>query len=179
MSLIVSMLVYVLLLVCMFVYALACIFLHIYTLSVGGKEWDKRRECEKRRVGKSGGNWLLQSDFLFLSNFMGGKGLFWFFIFTLSDDCWLHESELVRTINLLYIFAHSEILYRFHSSVGAPTMVAFCQTNPCFVNNNLGQYEGMTFGQYGYFQIKFLSIMEFNSHWVPVVECFGILVHTN
>ena len=45
-------------------------------MSVGGKEWYKGRECEKRRVGEGGGNGLLQSDFLFLSNFMVAKGLF-------------------------------------------------------------------------------------------------------
>ena len=66
--------------VCMFAYVLACIFiyLHIFLLSVGGKEWDKRRECKKRRLRVRGGNWLLQSEFLFLSNFMVAKSLFWF-----------------------------------------------------------------------------------------------------
>ena len=40
-----------------FVYVLACIFkyLHIFSLSVGGKEWDEERECEKVRVGERGG----------------------------------------------------------------------------------------------------------------------------
>ena len=54
-------------------------------LSVGRKEGDKRREYEKGRVeegggggGGGGGNGLLQSDFLFLSNFTVAKGLFWF-----------------------------------------------------------------------------------------------------
>ena len=80
----VSMFVYVLLLariyVRMFVCVLACIFiyLHIFLLSVGGKEWDKGRECKKRRISEGGGNGLLQSEFLLLSNFMVVKGLFWF-----------------------------------------------------------------------------------------------------
>ena len=44
-------------------------YLYIFPLSVGGKEWDKERECE------GGGNELLQSEFLFLSNLMVAKGL--------------------------------------------------------------------------------------------------------
>ena len=78
----VSMFVYVLFLartyVHMFVYVLICIFtyLHISPLSTGGKEWDKGRECEERKVVEGGGNGLLQSEFLFLSNFMVAKGLF-------------------------------------------------------------------------------------------------------
>ena len=83
----------------MFVYLLACIFtyLHIFPLSVGGKElWEERvvgRESENRRVGEGGGKWLLQSEFLFLSKFIVGKGLFWFeyemstlWRISLSDD---------------------------------------------------------------------------------------------
>ena len=64
--------------VCMFVYVLACIFtdLHIFLLSVNGKEWDEGRECEKGRVNEGEGNELLQSEFLFLFNFMVAKGFF-------------------------------------------------------------------------------------------------------
>ena len=77
----VSMFEYVLLLahtyVCIFVYVLAFIFtyLHIFLLSVDGKELDKGKVGEKRRVSEGGGNDLLQSDF-FLSNFMVAEGLF-------------------------------------------------------------------------------------------------------
>ena len=64
----------------MFVHVLACIstYLHVFLLSVGEKGWYKERECEKKRVGKGGVNWLLRFDFLFLSNFMEAKDLFWF-----------------------------------------------------------------------------------------------------
>ena len=78
-----SMFVYVLLLarsyICIFAYILANIvtYMHIFPLCVDGKEWDERREWEKSSVGVRGGNGLLQSEFLFLSNFMVGKGLFW------------------------------------------------------------------------------------------------------
>ena len=78
----VSMFMFVLLLVCiyvcMFVYVLACIFIyiHVFPLSVCRKGRDKERECEMRRVGARGGNGFLQSEFLFLSNFMVAKGLF-------------------------------------------------------------------------------------------------------
>ena len=37
-----------------------------------------KEESEKRRVGEEGGNGLLKSEFLFLSNFMVAKDLFWF-----------------------------------------------------------------------------------------------------
>ena len=53
-------------------------YLHIFPLSIGGKEWDKGRECTKRRVGEGRGNGLLQSEFRFLSNFVVAKGLFGF-----------------------------------------------------------------------------------------------------
>ena len=60
----------------MFAYVLASIFayLHIFPLSVGGKGWDKGRQCEKRGVGEGGRNGLLPSEFLFLSNFMVANG---------------------------------------------------------------------------------------------------------
>ena len=62
----------------MFAYVLACNFtdLYMFPLSVGGKVLDKGRECEKEREGEGGGNRLLQSEFLFLFNFMAAKGLF-------------------------------------------------------------------------------------------------------
>ena len=64
----------------MFAYVLAFIFiyLHIFPLFVDGNRWDVESEREKWRVGEVGGNDLLQSEFLFLSNFMVSKVLFWF-----------------------------------------------------------------------------------------------------
>ena len=56
-----------------FVYVLACIFtyLEIFPLIVGGKEWDKGRESEKRRVREGGREEEMeccnQNFFLFLT----------------------------------------------------------------------------------------------------------------
>ena len=78
------MLAYVLLFVCtyirMFEYVLACIltYFHLFPLSIGGKGCDDGRKCKKGRMGEGWGNGLLQSEFLFLSNFIVAKGLFWF-----------------------------------------------------------------------------------------------------
>ena len=58
----------------MLVYVVAYIFtyLHIFPQSVDGKVWDEGSEYEKGSVVEGGKNGLLQSEFLFLSNFMEG-----------------------------------------------------------------------------------------------------------
>ena len=53
-------------------------YLYIFPLSVNEKGWDKGRKCEKWKVGERGGNGLLQSEFLFISNFMEVKCSFSF-----------------------------------------------------------------------------------------------------
>ena len=61
-------------------YVMGCIFtyLHIFLLSVDGKSCYEGRPSEKGRLCDGVGNGLLQFDFLFRSNFMVAKGLFWF-----------------------------------------------------------------------------------------------------
>ena len=64
-----------------FVYVLACIFshTHIFPLSVDGKGSGMNEESVKREiVEEGGGNTLLQSHFLFLSNFTVALSSFWF-----------------------------------------------------------------------------------------------------
>ena len=52
----------------MCVYVCLCNGMHLYIfpLSVGGKEWNKGRECEKRKVGEGGGNGLLQPVYIYI-----------------------------------------------------------------------------------------------------------------
>ena len=108
------MFVYVLLLtltyIRMFAYVLTWIltYLHIFPLLVDEKEWGEGREFEKRKVDEGGENWLLRSDFLFLSNFMVAKGLFWFeyemFVFG-GEFCWVMmmmiEIKIIITLPFL------------------------------------------------------------------------------
>ena len=59
----------------MFVYLLACVYTYFHCFLMG-RSGTKEESVRREEVGEEGGNGLLQSEFLFLSNFMVTKGLF-------------------------------------------------------------------------------------------------------